>query len=115
MLKWTLIVVISLIGIAGFAGLVESMLPKSHRASRTATIAAPPVAVFSVVTDFARAPEWRRDVKQVDVLPDDGRGRIVREHGKQGVVPYRVEVFEPPARLIMRIADPSLPFGGSWT
>ena len=91
------------------------MLPKGHRASRTATLAAAPAVVFGVITDFARAPEWRRDLKQVEIVPDDGRGRIVREHGKQGVVPYRVEVLEPPARLVMRIADPSLPYGGAWT
>ena len=54
-------------------------------------------------------------MKQVEIVTDDGLGRIVREHGKQGVVPYRVEVLEPPARLVMRIADPSLPYGGSWT
>ncbi|HKW00758.1 MAG TPA: SRPBCC family protein [Vicinamibacterales bacterium] len=115
MLKWTLIVVISLVSLSGFAGLVGSMLPKGHRASRTTTIAAAPGVVFNVITDFSRAPEWRRDVKQVDVAPDDGKGRIVREHGKQGVVPYRVEALEPPNRLVMRIADPSLPYGGSWT
>jgi uncharacterized protein YndB with AHSA1/START domain len=91
------------------------MLPKGHRASRTTTIAAAPAVVFGVITDFARAPEWRRDVKQVEIVPDDGRGRVVREHGKQGVVPYRIEAIEPPARLVMRIADPSLPYGGSWT
>ena len=115
MLKWTLIVLISLASIAGFSALVGSMLPKGHRASRTTMVAAAPSVVFGVITDFARAPEWRRGVKQVEILPDDGRGRIVREHGKQGVVPYRVEVFDPPKRLVMRIADPSLPYGGSWT
>ena len=115
MLKWTLVVLISLASLAGFSALVGSMLPKGHRASRTATLAAAPAVVFGVITDFARASEWRRDLKQVEIVPDDGRGRIVREHGKQGVVPYRIEVLEPPARLVMRIADPSLPYGGSWT
>jgi hypothetical protein len=115
MLKWTLIVVISLASLAGFSALVGSMLPKGHRASRTTTLAAAPAVVFGVITDFARAPEWRRDVKQVEIVPDDGHGRIVREHGKQGVVPYCVEVIEPSSKLVMRIADPSLPYGGSWT
>jgi len=115
MLKWTLIVVISLISLSAFAGLVGSMLPKGHRASRTTTIGAAPAVVFGVITDFARAPEWRRDLKRVEIVADDGRGRIVREHGKQGIVPYRVEALDPPTRLVMRIADPKLPYGGSWT
>ena len=113
MLKWTMIVLISLASLAGFSALVGSMLPKGHRASRTTTLAAAPAVVFGVITDFARAPEWRRALKQVEIVPDDGRGRIVREHGKQGVVPYRVEALEPPARLVMRIADPSLVYGGA--
>jgi hypothetical protein len=115
MLKWILIVILSLVSLGGFSALVGSMLPKGHRASRTVALAAAPAVVFGVITDFARAPEWRRGVKQVEIVTDDSRGRIVREHGRQGVVPYRVEVLEPPARLVMRIADPSLPYGGSWT
>lgn len=115
MLKWTLIVVVALVAFVAIAACIGMLLPKGHRASRTATLAAPPAVVFGVITDFARAPEWRRDVAQVDVMPDDGRGRMIREHGSNGVVPYRVEVFDPPSRLVMRIADPSLPYGGSWT
>ncbi|MFI5177769.1 MAG: SRPBCC family protein [Vicinamibacterales bacterium] len=115
MLKWTLIVVIALVGLVALVALIGMMLPRGHRASRTATLPAAPPVVFGVITDFARAPEWRRDVSRIEVVPDDGRGRVVREHGRQGVVPYRVEVFEPPTRLVMRIDDPSLPYGGSWT
>jgi hypothetical protein len=114
-LKWTLIVGLGLVAIVIFVAIAGALLPKGHRASRTATIAAPPAVIFGVITDFARGAEWRRDVKEVEVLPDDGRGRMIREHGSHGVVPYRVEVFDPPARLVMRIADPSLPYGGSWT
>ena len=115
MLKWALITFLALVAVVLVVAVIGVLLPKGHRASRTATLAAPPAVVFGVITDFARAPEWRRDVTQVDVMPDDGRGRMIREHGSQGVVPYRVEVFEPPSRLVMRIADPSLPYGGSWT
>jgi uncharacterized protein YndB with AHSA1/START domain len=115
MLKWTLIVVASLVSITGLAGLVGMRLPKSHRASRTARLNAPPDAVFAVITDFTSAPGWRKDVARVEVLPDDGRGRVVREHGRHGVVPYRVETIDPPAKLVMRIDDASLPYGGAWT
>jgi hypothetical protein len=115
MLKWTLIVVIALVGLAAILALIGMMLPKGHRASRTATLAAAPPIVFGVITDFARAPEWRRDISRIEIVPDDGHGRVVREHGRQGVVPYRVEVFEPTSRLVMRIDDSSLPYGGSWT
>ncbi|HUL72919.1 MAG TPA: SRPBCC family protein [Vicinamibacterales bacterium] len=115
MLKWSLVVVVAVGGLVGLVAIVGMMLPKGHRASRTATLAAPPGVVFGVITDFVRGPEWRRGITHVDVVPDDGRGRVVRERSRQGVVPYRVETFEPPARLVMRIDDRSLPYGGSWT
>jgi hypothetical protein len=44
-----------------------------------------------------------------------GPGVVIREHGPNGVIPYRIEVFEPPSKILMRIADPSLGFGGTWT
>jgi hypothetical protein len=40
---------------------------------------------------------------------------MFREAGKQGSILYRVEALEPPSRLVTRIADPALPFGGTWT
>jgi hypothetical protein len=46
--------------------------------------------------------------------PENGRPRF-REVGSQGAITYRVEAMEPPSRLVTRIADPSLPFGGTWT
>ena len=115
MLKWTLIVVVGLAALVAIVAVIGMLLPKGHRASRTATLGAAPPVVFGVITDFARAPEWRRGITQVDVAPDDRGGRVVREHGRQGVVPYRVEAIDPPSRLVMRIDDSSLPYGGSWT
>ena len=115
MLKWALIVFLALVAIVIVVAVIGALLPKGHRASRTATLAAPPAVVFGVITDFARGPEWRRDVTHVDVADGDGTGRMIREHGSHGVVPYRVEEFDPPSRLVMRIADPSLPYGGAWT
>ena len=115
MLKWTIIVVAILVGLVAIAALAGLLLPKAHRASRTARLAAPPAVVFAIITDFERGPAWRHDVTRVDVTPDDGRGPVVREQGRQGVVRYRVEAFDPPERLVMRIDDPSLPYGGSWS
>ncbi len=115
MLTWTLIALASLASLVAVAALVGMRLPRAHRVSRAARLPAPPHAVFAVITDFARAPEWRKDVTRVETVPDDGRGRVVREHGRHGVVPYRVETFDAPSKLVMRIDDPSLPYGGAWT
>jgi hypothetical protein len=44
-----------------------------------------------------------------------GAGARVQEESGSDTLPLRVEEFEPPLRLRMRIDDRSLPFGGTWT
>ena len=41
--------------------------------------------------------------------------RLWREVGKHDVVTFEEVEAAPPRRLVARIADPSLPYGGSWT
>lgn len=107
--------------LAGVAGLVTAVLtvgwslPVEHRASRTRTFAVPPDRVFAVIADFARYPEWKQGVTEVDVSGDAGPGQSIREHGSDGIIPYVVEVYEPTARLVTRIAGDDMPFGGTWT
>jgi uncharacterized protein YndB with AHSA1/START domain len=115
MLKWSLVVVVGLVSLAGIMAAVGAVMPKGHRAVRSALFRAAPPEVFAVITDFARAPEWRSGVTGVEMLPDDGGKKMFREAGKQGSILYRVEALEPPSRLVTRIADPALPFGGTWT
>lgn len=114
MLRWTLLILAGLVAIVGAAGLIGLALPKGHRASRTVTLAAAPAVVFGAISEFARYPDWRPDVKKIAV-EGAGIGALVREENSTGPIPYRVEVLQPPSRLVMRIADPNLPFGGTWT
>jgi uncharacterized protein YndB with AHSA1/START domain len=114
-LKWTLYIALGLGGIVGLVALIGVALPKGHRASKTATYTAAPAAVFDVISDVAHAAEWRSDVQRVELLPDEGGKRMFREHGKQGAITYRVEISTPPTSMVVRIADTSLAFGGSWT
>src|SRR5688572_8866734 len=115
MIRTGLFALIGLLLVVAMATAIGYMLPKGHRASRTVTYAAPPSEIFAIISDVARSPEWRTGITGVDVLPDDGRGMRFREHGPQDVIAYRVERLEPPSKLVTRIDDPSLPFGGTWT
>jgi uncharacterized protein YndB with AHSA1/START domain len=115
MRRWILIAVVATVLLVGVTALAGMALPKDHRASRTVSLAADPAAVFAVVSDFLAYPQWRSDVKSVVLDRPAGVGAIVHEDGANGPIPYRVEVFDPPARLVLRIADASLPFGGTWT
>jgi uncharacterized protein YndB with AHSA1/START domain len=115
MIKLVLFIVLGVVVLAGLIAAIGYMLPQGHRASRTVIHAASPVDVFAIVSDFSRFPEWRSGITRVELLPDDGQGARFREHGTEDVIAYRVESFEPPSRLVTRIDDPSLPFGGTWT
>ena len=85
-------------------------LPVAHTAERSAEISSPPDRIWAALTDVAAFPSWRPDVKSVEQLPD----QTWREHGKHGAITYRVTMAEPPSRLVVRIVDESLPFGGEW-
>ncbi|MGZ3699985.1 MAG: SRPBCC family protein, partial [Bdellovibrionota bacterium] len=109
-MKWLLIIPAALILFVGAIAVVGSFLPKAHTASRSAVIAAPPAEVFRTITDFQALPSWRPSVKRAELTPGG-----FRETSSHGEVPFRVETSEPDTRLVTRIADPNLPFGGSWT
>jgi uncharacterized protein YndB with AHSA1/START domain len=114
MKKWALYVGAAVVGLVILVALVGVMLPKDHEARGAVELRAAPPAVYAVVSDFAKYPEWRTGVTRVDVS-DDPQGPLVTEHGSTGVIPYRVEQQQPPSKLVMRIADPNLGFGGTWT
>jgi hypothetical protein len=111
--------------VLGFAGLLVAlvlivcvigyMLPKSHVASVSARFAAPPDSIWTSLTDVAAFPSWRPGVSRVELLPDENGQRGWREIGNHDAVPYRVVESDSPRRLVTRIADQNLPYGGSWT
>ncbi|HVD61459.1 MAG TPA: SRPBCC family protein [Gemmatimonadaceae bacterium] len=114
MLTWLLRIVIGLVVIIAIVMIVGYSLPKGHTATRTAHLPAPPEKVWATITDFQSFPSWRKDVKSVDVLPTHHGKRSWREDGKNGVVTYEADAWEPPNHLVARIADKGLPYGGSW-
>ena len=114
MLKWAIYVVVGLVGLVVVAAIVGMMLPKAHEAWKGESYRAKPEQVFAVISDFAKYPEWRTGVTRVDVT-GGGANPTVTEHGSNGVIPFKVEVLQPPTKMVMRIADPNLSFGGTWT
>lgn len=94
---------------------IGATLPADHVASRSADYDQSPQAIWEAITDYESFPEWRSGVSTVERLPDrDGRPAWV-EHGAFGPLPMAVDEARPPTRLVLRIADDTLPFGGTWT
>jgi uncharacterized protein YndB with AHSA1/START domain len=113
-MKWALIIVGGLVGVILLVTLVGALLPRDHVATVTAVVPASPDTVWATLTDVTAYPTWRTDLERVEPLSQPSAPLSWREHGKQGTLTLAVEEFEPPRRLVARIADKDLPYGGAW-
>jgi uncharacterized protein YndB with AHSA1/START domain len=113
---WILLSVVAvLVVLVALMALIGRGLPQSHVAARRARFRQPPEILWAAITDVDDFPSWRPDVKRVERLPDrDGRP-VWCEIGRHGRLTLEQVEAQPPRRLVGRIADPTLPFGGTWT
>jgi uncharacterized protein YndB with AHSA1/START domain len=107
---------------AGLVGLFAAMfavglaLPLKHSASRSTRFACPPQVAFDAISDWKRFPEWRSGVKSVEErLHSASISSGWIENTSHGRIPLEVIELDSQHRLVTRIADPNLPFGGTWT
>ena len=114
-MKWILLVLGILVGLVALAAILGALLPREHVASRTVRLSRPPEEVWAAITEFAAHPSWRADLKAMERLPDRNGHAVWREVRRTGPMTLEVVESQPPNRLVTRIADPDLPFGGSWT
>jgi hypothetical protein len=92
---------------------VGALLPRTHMASRAARFAQPPEAVWQVVSDLSGFAKWAPRVTGVTRLADQN-GHPVWTMLGESELPLEVEELRP-YRMVTRIANPRLPFGGTWT
>ena len=112
-MKWVLYIAGGLVVVAGLMAMIGALLPRDHHASRKARYRVAPDALYAVLMG---PPDWRTGVRSYGVLPDqDGRRRWWEQdtHGQK--VTFELVEARPPERLVTRIADRGLPFGGTWT
>jgi uncharacterized protein YndB with AHSA1/START domain len=114
-MRWILLAVVAIAAAVAVAALIGWRLPRSHRASREVMMAATPESIWAAITDVEAFPSWRTDVKTVRRLPDREGRRAWVEDGGSGTITFVVERSDAPRLLVTRIADPDLPFGGTWT
>ena len=107
----TLLALVIALGVAGV------LLPREHRAARSLHLrTTPPSKVWEAITDHARDPEWRRDLKAVARL-EDHQGRPVWQETARNGQAMSFETLEAVQehRLVRRILEAGGPFGGTWT
>ena len=116
-MRWVLYIGLGLVMIVAVVVIVGSLLPKRHVAARSIILHQPPEVVFALI---AGPPTWRQDVRKYEPLsgPEGvAGGKVVwRETDSHGeTITYEEVESTPPNRRVIRIADPKLPYGGSWT
>lgn len=91
---------------------VGALLPRDHIAERTITLPASPETIYNRLADFANRPQWITGLQKVTFEPG---GRFYTEFHASD--PLRMEIIEltMPSRIVTRIADDKLEFGGTWT
>jgi len=118
-MKLLLYIVIGVIAgialLAGVIALIGSRLPKTHTASRSILLHQSPDQVYALVRDFASAPNWRSDVKRIEVQTQPGERLHFREEGKNGTVNYELAEDVPSQRMVTRVLDTDLGYSGKWT
>jgi hypothetical protein len=113
-MKWVLGFFVVLAALLILVVVIGWLLPKEHVATREARYRQSPEAVWKAITDIDAMPGWRSGLKSVKRLPDNGMPAWV-ETTDSGIIPLETTVSEPPQKLVVRIADAKLPFGGTWT
>ncbi|MFO0972483.1 MAG: SRPBCC domain-containing protein [Phycisphaerae bacterium] len=116
MLKIALIVCGALVGLVVLVTLVGLLLPRGHVATGAVRLERAPDAVWAAVTTVEEFTRWRGDLKGAERLPDKNGRPVWRETDKHGqTMTLECEEWSAPRRLVTRIADAGLPFGGTWT
>jgi uncharacterized protein YndB with AHSA1/START domain len=114
-MKWILWIFVALAGFLILITLIGWLLPKDHVATRQGRYRQPPEAIWKAITDVDAMPSWREGLKSVKHLPDKNGLPAHLEVTTMGEISMETVEMTPLRKLVSRIADPKLPFGGTWT
>jgi uncharacterized protein YndB with AHSA1/START domain len=114
-MKWILVPLGIIVSIIAVVVMIGALLSREHTVTRAARFKEPPAAIWQAITDYNKFPEWRKGVERVEPLPAASKGGWVEYVKGAGRIPLEIDESVPPRRLVVHIADPNLPFGGTWT
>ena len=114
-LKFVGVLILLLVCAVGAMLVLGSRLPQAHTVSATASVAASQQRVWQLIEDVDKQPTWRTGLKAVEPMAPQNGHRCWIEVQTQMRMPLCEDLSAPPSTRIVRIADPKLPFGGTWT
>jgi hypothetical protein len=114
-MKWILCVFLVVVAMLVLVIVVGWLLPRDHVASRVGRYHQSPEAIWTAITDVDAMPSWREGLKSVKHLPDRNGLPAHIEVTSIGEIPLETVEMTAPRKLVGRIADAKLPFGGAWT
>lgn len=109
---WTAGGFVALVALVAGLGLV---MPRDHKVTRKLHLKAEPGRVWSLVTDHAKDPLWRPELKSTDRLADRNGHPVWQDtFGNGQLVAYETTEVLEGMRLVRTIVDQKH-FGGTWT
>jgi Polyketide cyclase / dehydrase and lipid transport len=108
-MKWLIYCGAAIVLIPAIVVLIGAALPKEHVASRKIVLRASPSDVFALI---AGPSDWRGF--KYELLAESPLRWRETDSAGEAITYERVDTIAP-RRIVNRIADPKLPFGGSWT
>ena len=115
MLKALAVIAGAIIALIGVVAAIGSALPVEHHAAREAVYPVSRDSLYALITDVERFPAWRSGLARVERRPGAGGTERWLEAGGDGEILFEVAESVPGRKRVTRIADPGLPFGGTWT
>jgi hypothetical protein len=112
---WVGVALGGLLAIGALVTAVGMALPADHVAAGEILVPAPVSQVAALVRDVEQQPRWRRGVTAIaDVARAGTAIRYVEVAGSQRTA-FRMTEDAPDRLFTTAIADPDLPYSGSWT
>ena len=115
MVKALAISAAGLLALVGIIAAVGASLPVRHSATVEARYPVPRDSLYQLITDVRRFTEWRSGLERVEQRPPAGGKPRWLEVSSDGAILFESAESVPGRRHVTRIADPDLPFGGTWT
>ncbi len=115
LLRWSLVGIAVFLALHILAALAGTQLPAEHSSERAIRLHRPIDEVWNALTDPRTQPLWRKDIREIEVLPDRGGLTVWRERYRNGRSLILLNTrMERPSLLVRSVADPRAPFHGEW-